>query len=297
MLNPTFNKKLSDKAGLTYIAPNEVAISTIAGNQSFDAGKEYRLESVFGDEIWKKINAAGLTRSLDQMTILEVCAGSGFMTYHILSRCNPKLYVVNDISKNELDLNKQLILDKLPSFDRCEWVLGDLHQIKFDEKFDLIIGNSFIHQFHNVPQVMHSISSFLKPGGFFVSLHEPTLMATVLESGKAYIYPFAVLFPKWVNEVARKRYKGEPSQTDLWLFECDSFGKILRKSYSHVEFQAWGLLRPFLVRKFGFILDSNKTSLSNLEKVILKVAICVDSILRRVLPLRFFGSICIVCQK
>jgi len=62
-----------------------------------DTGAEHRLQEVYGKENWLKLERAGLTPEvLSGSEVLEVCAGTGFLTYHLLQRCKPKHLIVND---------------------------------------------------------------------------------------------------------------------------------------------------------------------------------------------------------
>lgn len=75
MLNPTFSPNHSKRITSDYIAPIDIAESSLQGNANFDTGIEYRLQSVYGDEIWLKLEMAGFTvEKLNNLSILEVCA-------------------------------------------------------------------------------------------------------------------------------------------------------------------------------------------------------------------------------
>lgn len=298
MLNPTFPKSASGCVGSNYVASNNIALSTLHGNESFDTGKEYRLQSVYGDEIWLKLARAGFTPPvLKELSVLEVCAGTGFLTFHLLSKCAPKSLTVNDISSSELDAARRLVTATYPNTP-VDWVLGDMHTVEFGRKFDLIIGNSFIHHFHNVPQVLSRIQTLLTDRGVFISLHEPTPMSTVVEGAKALTYPLAVAAPGLVNDIARARYRGEPSSTDLWMFEPEKLKRVAeRAGFTSVDIFPWHLLRTIVAQKKGLHLSANKPRLSDDEVLVLRKAIDKDAFLSRILPQRFFGSICLVCRK
>jgi len=298
MLNPTFPKTVNRNVGPNFVAPENIALSTLHGNESFDTDKEYRLQSVYGDEIWLKLAYAGFTpRVLQELSVLEVCAGTGFLTFHLLSKCTPKSLTVNDISSAELDAARKLVTTNYANA-AVEWVLGDMHTVEFDRKFDVIIGNSFIHHFHNVPQVLSRFQSLLSRGGAFISLHEPTPMSTVVEGAKMLVYPLAVWAPGLVNDIARARYRGEPSSTDLWMFEPAKLKRVAeRAGFASVHIYPWHLLRTIVTQKRGLHLSANKPRLSDKEIVALRKAIDMDAFLNRILPRRFFGSICVVCRK
>lgn len=298
MLNPSFPKSASRCVGSNYVAPESIVLSTRRGNESFDTGKEYRLQSVYGDEIWLKLARAGVTPPvLQELSVLEVCAGTGFLTFHLLSKCAPKSLTVNDISSTEMDVAKKMVTTNFPDA-AVDWVLGDMHTVEFNRKFDVIIGNSFIHHFHNVPQVLSRIQALLTDKGIFISLHEPTPMSTVVEGAKMLAYPLAVVAPGLVNDIARARYRGEPSLTDLWMFEPEKLKRVAeRAGFTSVDIFPWHLLRTIVAQKKGLHLSANKPRLSDDEVLVLRKAIDKDAFLNRILPQRFFGSISLVCRK
>lgn len=298
MLNSSYPRSAKSFIRAPYLASSEIARRSTEGNEAFDTGREYRLQSVYGDEIWLKLGRAGLDPSaLSARSVLEVCAGTGFLTYHLLSRCRPGCLTVNDISEHELEASKRLIGEHCPDAS-VEWVLGDMHELSFRRTFDVILGNSFMHHFHDVPRVLSRFASLLGRGGLFVSLHEPTLLAPVVEGAKTLAYPLAVLAPGLVVDIARKRFKGEPSATDIWLFEAAKLKRVaLESGFSGAEVIPWHFVRPIVVQKRGMHLSADKPKLSLEEQMMLERAIRWDSWLNRILPSRFFGSICLVCRK
>lgn len=171
MLNPSFSKAMQRCITTPYVAPPEIANRTVAGNEAFDTGgAEHRIQAVFGEEIWLKLARDGLSPDVFQgIDVLEVCAGTGLLTYHLLERCRPQHLTVNDISATELSLARQFI-DKTYPDASIDWVLGDMHTVDFGRQFDLIIGNSFIHHFHDVPKVLARFAVMLKPrGGIYLA--------------------------------------------------------------------------------------------------------------------------------
>jgi len=298
MLNPTFSASVQQLVHEPYVAPEALANQIVSGNEQFDTGTEYRLQKVYEDELWLKFERAGLLpERLQRAQVLEVCGGTGFLTYHFLARCQPENLVVNDISAKELASAKELISKKYPE-SIVEWTTGDMHSVEFGQKFDIIMGNSFLHHFHNVPEVLSRFAALLKEDGVFVSLHEPTPMSTVVEGAKLLAYPPAVLAPAWINDVARARYHGAPSATDLWMFEPSPLEKIaIESGFKSVELIPWHLIRPIVVQRYGLHLSNSKPHLTPKEERQLLSAVNLDSKLNRVLPQRFFGSFCLVCKR
>jgi ubiquinone/menaquinone biosynthesis C-methylase UbiE len=299
MLNPTFSSKYVSRVKSNYVAPSDIAEKSIHGNTNFETGKELRLQDVYIDEIWIKLNNAGFTKEiLEKSSILEICAGNGFLTYSILKKSNPVKLTVNDISEIEITENKKLINSNFNTERHINYIIGDIHNLNIDDEFDIVIGNSFLHHFHDVPRALESINRLLKKGGFFISLHEPTPLSTVVESAKIIALPIGILFPKLINDIARKRYKYEPSETDLWMFEKNKLKNIFNNTgFSYSKYHYWGLFRPIIVQKFLLHLSKDKPKLSPKEIRLLKFSIFLDSIINKILPARFFGSMCIVAKK
>lgn len=297
MLNPSFPKSIKCDAGSLYVAPLSIINRTVTGNESLDSGPEYRLQRAFGNEIWLKLTRAGLDPEFfENADVLEVCAGTGFLTFHILERCRPKRFTVNDISPVELDAARNLVTTAYPEA-RIDWILGDMHTLGFGRKFDLIIGNSFIHHFHNVPKLLNHLASMLKKGGVFISLHEPSPMAPIVESGKYSIWPIAAVAPEFVNNILRNRFKGSPSVTDIWMFEASELRQVAcLAGFKEIEIVPWGLFRPLVVQQNSLHLSDSKKSLSDVEISRFELAVRLDALLNRVLPQRCFGSICLMCR-
>jgi SAM-dependent methyltransferase len=173
-----------------------------------------------------------------------------------------------------------------------------MHTLDFGQTFDVIIGNSFLHHFHNVPHVLARFAALLRPGGCFISLHEPTPMATVVEGAKLLAYPLAVVAPAFVNNVARARHRGAPSPTDIWLFEPRKLrNAAIAAGFSQAKTQAWNLRRPIDVQRHGLHLGHDKPELNSGESELLLNSIRADALLRRFLPSRFFGALSRVCVK
>lgn len=298
MLNPTFSKAMQREVVEPYVAPPIIANRTVRGNADFDTGPDYRRQEVYSEENWLKLERAGLTPELfNGSDVMEVCAGTGFLTYHLLQRSQPKHLTVNDISSAELNTAREFIGKTHPDA-AIEWVLGDMHTVDFGRRFDVIIGNSFIHHFHDVEKVLARFLDMLKPGGIFISLHEPTPMSTVVEGGKIAVWPLAVLVPGFVNDIARYRYKGQPSDTDLWMFESHKIKRVARQAgFSDAVTIPWGIVRPIVVQRHALHLSKGKPTLSVDEERRFRRAFKIDAILNLLLPQRCFGSLCLVCRR
>lgn len=299
MLNTSFSRALQSNIKAPYVASPEIADSILTGNQAFDTGGlEYRLQDVYGKEIWDRLKRAGFgSDSFQESDVLEVCVGTGFLTYHLLRHCRPRLITLNDISSTELDRAQGLVNNSYPDIN-VAYVPGNIYDLNYREAFDKIIGNSFLHHFHDVPKALTHFATMLRPNGVFISLHEPTPMSTVVESAKIAAYPLAVLAPRFTNDIARSRYKGKSSCTDLWMFNAGEIKQVaLESGFRTVKIFPWGLLRPLITQRYGLHLSYRKPQLSVKEERLFYQAIFVDGVLNRMLPSRFFGSICVVCYR
>ncbi len=123
-------------------------------------------------------------------------------------------------------------------------------------------------------------------------------MSTVVEGSKAAAMPLAVLAPGFINDIARARHKGQPSSTDLWMFEAEKIKQAARQAgFAEAVTIPWGLMRPIVVQQRGLHLSETKPALSAEEVRRFRRAIRTDALLNRMLPQRCFGSICLLCRR
>ena len=299
MLNKTFDKKFKSNVVGPYTLDNEFAEKIIEGNRNFDFdSKEYRVQKIFEFEVWEKINRLGFSKNnLKDMDVLEVCAGKGFLAYHLLNKVLPRALTLNEISTFEIQKANQLLETK-HNLNDFNWIVCDMFNIDLNKKYDLIIGNSFLHHFPNVPKLFEKFYELLNPGGYFVSLHEPTKLSLVVESGKFWLLPFSIFTPKLMNEVARYFHKGEFSKTDIWLFEPKEIEIIgIKSGFINFRSVPWGLFRPILSHHFRLHPTNKKPELSKLEQDLLKNSIEIDSNLNKLGFQNIFGAFSFSFQK
>ena len=298
MLNPTYPKAYKKKEISPYNIKDSILKKNIIANTNSNTGPELRLQEVYGYEIWLKLQRAGFgPEKFNSLNILEPCAGTGFLFYHLLKRCRPKSLIANDISVQELERSKKLLSNNKLG-NNIKYVVGDMNSINFDQNIDLIIGNSFLHHFNNVGKILTNFANLLSRGGTFISLHEPTEIASVVESVILHRYPIAVMFPELINDIIRYRYKGKVDDTDIWMFNKKKLSKlVLNSGFSKVKIYHWNLLRQIYVAKKSLHLNKKKPALLDNEVKGLKRAIYIDSCLNKLLPSKFFSSLMIVCEK
>jgi ubiquinone/menaquinone biosynthesis C-methylase UbiE len=298
MLGPGFPEEYLELCRNEYVAPIELISLIQSSNLNFDTGHETRLQSIYGEELWKKIESAGLFKeNLFNCDVLEVCAGTGFLTYHLLKHVNPASLTINDISENEIKYAKILIGDTYPNINP-QWVIGDIHLIDFNKKFDVIIGHSFIHHFYDVPLVLNRIFSLLKPGGVFISTGEPTYLSPIIEGRKFYLWPLAIFMPKFFLRLIRKYNKAKQFGTDVWVFDPKKLKVEVKKAgFNNCKMVPFNLVRNISNTIFGLNLSKNKMHHSKFELRVIQISIMIDSFLAKILPIHAFAHFTLSCRK
>lgn len=298
MLNPVFSIKANKKYGSTYILPDVLASHVASANQAYDSGMELRTQECFTTEIWHKLKSHRINpASLNEMDVLDVCAGTGFLSYHLLKRSKPKSLTLMDISKDEINMASKLL-----GSSGIKYRVGDVTKTNFpDNSFDCVIGNSFLHHFYNVPETLVEIRRILRPGGVFLSLHEPHAIAIPLE--KSSLKEYFVCLRSQDDYVNRMRYSGagdvmKESGSDVWLFKNTELLEIFSKSgFLMSDISNWNLLRPYIVDRMKLHLGKDKKKLGRFEIVAFSISVCIDGLLRKMLPEKCFGSFSISATK
>lgn len=301
MLNPAFSAKAALLINEDYVLPKQLADIVKTENASSDTTFEYRIQEVYTDEIWAKLNSLGYRESsLQDKTILDLCAGSGFLTYHLLKRVVPKEVILADISSTEINHAKKIISREYPNIN-VKYIVGDVLNLDYDEDIDIVIGNSFIHHLYDIPGALKQFQKYLKNSGSFISLHEPTLSALPLEAassaglvkrlikGESYIGGYQFAGPGLV---------ALPFSGDVWIFDSKDLIKLFEQAkFGDIRAQSWHLFRPYVTASNNLHLSKEKMQLNETEEKLLKSAIRKDQFLKKFLPSSVFGSISIAARK
>lgn len=301
MLNPAFSKSMADYDDEKYVLGTSLIKKTISVNTGNNTGQEYRLQNIYCYEIWKKLEMLNMKENYwSGKTVLDICCGTGFVSYHLLNRINPDKVILMDISKNEIRQAKSL-LDKTYPMKNLSYLTGNAIMTGFkDNSFDIIIGNSFLHHFYSLPQAFSEFKRILKPGGVFVSLHEPSIVAVALEAGHLRLLArYLIQGDTYINSI---RYQGQdiaPGEgQDIWVFNETKIKSVLADSgFCNILTLRFHLLRAFFVGKLKLHLNEKKPRLTDTEISILKACADADMILSKQLPSKYFSSICIKGQK
>jgi ubiquinone/menaquinone biosynthesis C-methylase UbiE len=295
MLNTSFSQKTNLATGLSLSADIVEKIKT--SNSNFSTGKEKRLTAIFTEETWKKIKNLGLTEKyFANKNILDLCAGTGFLSYHLAKKINAQTITLIDISQTEITEAKKTLSEKFPG-QNFSYRVGDITKMDFpDNSFDIVIGNSFIHHLWDINKALQEIKRVIKPGGVFIALHEPAPICLAYESGSLIT---AWLFLKNGDKIINSwRPEIDTPGTDVWLFDKPELEKIFAQNgFKNIRIKNWHIFRSLITfwLKFHELKDGKDFSL--FQKTSFRAAIFADKILQLILPSRLFGSSAIIAYK
>lgn len=301
MLNLDFSKNCDVLINDSYILPKELINHVSQQNKDTNSGPEYRLQKVYGNEIWNSIKRLGLENyDWNSKKILDVCCGSGFLSYHLTRHIDLSNLYGFDISLHEIEQAKKIIIKREKTNNNL--LVSDAIDLGLKNSyFDVVIRNSFLHHFYNVSLAIEHIYDFLKPGGYFILLHEPTICAIPLEWGNLKLWLKCIT--KGKSSLDSLRYKGpnlvnNNSGADVWIFESPKLKNILiNYGFIDIKIKPQRLFRSLTVGNLKLHLSKNKNKLSKIEEGILTSSIILDNICSRFLPDNFFGSLCIAARK
>jgi SAM-dependent methyltransferase len=298
VLNPAFSAEADEAYGRSYVLPPELRSSITGANQQFDTGAELRLQDVYGDELWSRLRRLGLG-DLDwpSLRVLDACCGTGFLAYHLLSHAAPRSMTLLDVSADELASAERLVA----GIHEVRTIEADLAGATApQEAYDIVVGNSFLHHFPDVPAALDALRRLVVPGGWVVGLHEPTLAAVAWESGDLRAMGgFGFVPRRWLRRI--RLASGEPVRpgtTDVWLFRPADIERLLAEAgFVDIRVQRRYFLRPLLVSALGLHLCERRPRLRHWEVAALNVAVWLDDRLCRWLPERLSGGVCFAARR
>lgn len=297
MLAPGFPKKYLLEYKNDYVAPLDLINGIAKINFDFNTGQEIRTQINYEIEIWEKLKSCGFDPSyFNNKHILELSGGTGFLTLHLLKKIQPLSFAVNDISQFEIEMNKKLLEENNIHFP-INWIIDDIHNLEFIEKFDVIIGHAFLHHLYNVPSVFDKIYKALRPGGVFIALSEPTYLSPFIEGRKFWVWPAAILFPNlFLEKIRFKKINEIPA--DVWVFDSYILTKVIKKTgFTKIKTIPLNLTKTIFTTVFRIKINQNKKRFTNFEQKLLYIFLKIDLFLRFILPKHAFSHIAIVCKK
>lgn len=96
-------------------------------------------------------------------SLLEIGAGTGFLTEEVLKSFEVKDYVINDLTHDLPDSVNNLI--KKRSYTIFKHLPGDAEKIEFPILQDALFSTSTFQWFHNLERFIKKVSELLKPKG------------------------------------------------------------------------------------------------------------------------------------
>jgi SAM-dependent methyltransferase len=300
MLNPGFTADADSAYGSSYVVPTTLTDAIVEANSDFATGAELRTQSAYGDELWHRLRELGLgDLRWEDLDVLDACCGSGFLSYHLLRQARFRSLTLLDVAPEEVASAERLIAQDGAAPAAVTAVCGDLAKADVGQ-FDVVVGNSFLHHFPDVPEVLDTIFGLVRPGGLFVGLHEPTPAALPLETGDArHVGAFFLARDRYLR---RLRHPGpdpvRAGTTDVWIFEADELERLLAdRGFTEIRVLPRYLLRPFVVALLGLHLDERRPRLSGFQSSLLRGTVRLDGLLRRLLPKRAFGGVSFVARR
>lgn len=164
--------------------------------------------------------------------VLDVCAGTGFVSLNIMRRRLFKKCVALDLNPEAL----KILADRARTMgiDEIEIQTGNIMATEFQSnRFDVIMGNSFLHHLPDVPTFLKEMFRILKPGGVLCITGEPSPSAMKWQN----------YFQRRIMAIQGKRHwpKGEIPLTDIWQFSTDGLERALRGvGFSEIRIDGFG---------------------------------------------------------
>ena len=94
----------------------------------------------------------------DYKNVLEIGCGTGFLTRHIVDEFKIKKLLINDISPEIIGY-----IEKIAPY--CNYLIGDMENITFDSKFDIITSNAAFQWAEDLETMINRFYNILKPDG------------------------------------------------------------------------------------------------------------------------------------
>lgn len=123
--------------------------------------------------------------------VLDVCCGTGDLSFELVRRVLPDGHVVGcDFSEPMLDLAREKAADRQIESVRFEW--ADALQLPYDDcRFDAVTVGFGVRNFADRDQGLQEISRVLKPGGRLV----------ILEFTEPRRPPFSAFYSLWFDRI------------------------------------------------------------------------------------------------
>ena len=285
MINPYGLSNLESKK--RYVAKTKYQNQCIFNNSILNSAEEKRLDPYYTEIIRKKLLQIKYIHKTN-IKILDICGGSGFLTYHIYKIFGKEnKYYLIDISKNEVNRAKLILGNKV------KFQIDNFLSYISKTKYDLIIGNSFLHHFPDVPFAINKIYSLLNNQGYFIDLHEPSEKAAFVESiGRDNIMAYMIEIARILK--IKKRRQGSVG-TDFWMFNYNDLKNLLEESkFKEIVIYKSGFFRTILETLFK---PAHRKNINPLIRNLLNISYKIDSIILNNLKFPLFNSYFFIAKK
>lgn len=165
--------------------------------------------------------------SCDDLSLLEIGAGSGMLSTGLAHSTNFKRFIITDISSKFLRINFQMMKESLHrnqrgfQLDKISFISTSIDDLPFKScSFDVIVANSVLHHLFDVELALLKLKRILRPGGIAI-FSEPVIQ------GKAFIGFFANLIAELDNRSPKPLFNDFDRQklTDLGTLCSTKFWK------------------------------------------------------------------------
>ncbi len=167
-------------------------------------------------------------------TVMDVCAGTGFVSLNIMKNKLFKKCIALDINPSALEILKKTAMRL--GVENIEPRVGNIFATEFSaNSFDCIVGNAFLHHLPDNAKFLKEMFRILKPGGTLCLTGEPSVSSMKWEN---------YFQRKLLGLVGRRQHpKGQIPLTDIWQFDCQSLTTLLTgsgfKEISILGFGKW----------------------------------------------------------
>ncbi len=252
MLNPAFTAEAERLYGEIYALPAGITSLFADANVAWATAPERRLGDSHTDDVWTRLTTVlGKSTPWDSLDVADVCSGAGFLAHHLTRKVNPRSLTLIELSPIELSRSKELLASReIPARFVCSSV-QDAASTE-NARFDVVLGNSFLHHFPDLRTALRDLGRLLRPGGLLVALHEPAPMAVSLESGRfSYVAAQLLLGNAFID---RLRYRGPgicvPGAVDIWAVRAAALRPLFEDA-GFTDIRIWRryLLKPVLAAR------------------------------------------------
>ncbi|MBX3021256.1 MAG: class I SAM-dependent methyltransferase [Bdellovibrionales bacterium] len=165
-------------------------------------------------------------------TILDVCAGTGFVSLNLMRGGLFKKCVAFDLNEDALKILENRAREL--GVNGVEVQSGDIMSTNFPtNSFDCVMGNSFLHHIPDTKTFLAEMCRILKPGGVICITGEPSPSNMYWQN----------LIQRSLLALVGKKHgpKGEVPLTDIWQFSTSGLTELLKAvGFSEVKISGYG---------------------------------------------------------